>query len=146
MLLNDLQYYRIVLASKSPRRRDLLAGMGVVFETVQSDEAEQTDSLWSAEEVVCHLSQRKAEAVFRQISAASQPQSAPLLVIGGDTIVVSDGRILGKPNGKEEALRMLRQLSGSSHMVYSGICVKTSKTVMTAFDTTIVTFEPLQEE
>ena len=143
MLLDRIQSYRVVLASQSPRRRELLRGLGLSFEVMQSGEAEETNVEWSPQEVVCRLSMQKAQHVFNQLSKPSEP---PLLVIGGDTIVVSEGRILGKPHDREEAVAMLRQLSGKTHRVYSGLCVLTPWRQLCDYDVTEVTFETLKEE
>lgn len=106
---------KIILASASPRRRGLLEQIGMEFQVavshVQEDVAETEPEL-----VVEELSRRKAEAVLGE----SEP-GEEVLVIGADTVVSVDGRILGKPSGGEEARSMLRMLSGRSHEVYTGV-------------------------
>ena len=144
MLLDKLQSYRVVLASKSPRRKALLAGLGLNFEIFQSDEPEIVRPEWSPEEVVRQLSCQKASHVFSQLSA-SDPQF-PLLVIGGDTIVVSEGRILGKPANRDEACQMLCSLSGKTHVVHSGLCLMTASGFSCESDTAEVTFDRLENE
>lgn len=148
MLLEKLKDYRVVLASKSPRRQELLKDMGIAFEVCQSEEEERLSPEWTPEEAVRQLAAQKAEAVFRRLEAEA-PHAAdarPLLVIGGDTVVVRDGRILGKPQGREEARRMLQDLSGRTHGVHSGLCVMTSRKKLQACDSTEVTFASLSEE
>lgn len=107
---------RIILASASPRRKELLQQIGWDFE-VQVSEVEEIITESSPGQAVEELSRQKAEAVFGQL-----PESAgETLVIGADTVVACDGRILGKPKGEEDARRMLRMLQGRSHYVYTGV-------------------------
>ena len=148
MLLEKLKDYRVVLASKSPRRQELLKGMGVAFEVCQSDEEERLSSGWTPEEAVRQLAAQKAASVFRRLGAepSGVADARPLLVIGGDTVVVQDGRILGKPHGREEAVRMLSGLGGRTHTVYSGLCVMTAEKNLLACDSTEVAFASLSDE
>lgn len=148
MLLEKLKDYRIVLASKSPRRQELFKGMGIAFEVCQSDEEERLSPDWTPEEAVQQLAAQKAETVFRRLASETSGGAGvrPLLVIGGDTVVVQDGCILGKPRGREEAVRMLRGLSGRTHTVHSGLCVMTAEKCLLACDSTEVTFASLSEE
>ena len=103
----------IVLASGSPRRRDLLSGMGCEFKTIVPDVDEHVD-LPADQAVVC-LAERKARAVA-ELCADS-------IVIACDTLVSLNGKALGKPSDAADARRMLRLLSGKAHDVYSGLCV-----------------------
>ncbi len=105
---------RIVLASASPRRRELLGQIGLAFEIVVSNVEESTTARDPAR-MVEELSGQKAEAVLRMLEAGE------LLVIGADTVVSVDGRILGKPADRQEAVQMLSLLSGRSHEVYTGV-------------------------
>lgn len=105
---------RIVLASASPRRRELLAALGVSFEVVPSEVDETTEER-EAVRVAESLARRKAEAV-----AAAQPDA---LVIGSDTVVALDGRLLAKPADAEKARGMLRNLRGRAHEVVTGVAV-----------------------
>lgn len=111
---------RLVLASGSPRRRDLLERLGLRFEVMISDVDESIDSSDPAF-VVEDLAEAKARAVGVQAAIARPVDSSPLLVLGADTIVVLDNEILGKPRDKADAVRMLRQLSGRSHQVFTGV-------------------------
>ena len=105
----------IVLASSSPRRRELLAAAGVVFEVMHSP-AEEIHDAAMAPDVLCELNAcLKAEAV-----AQIRPDAT---VIGSDTLVFIDGMPLGKPRDLEEARQMLRRLSGRTHQVCTGVCV-----------------------
>ena len=103
---------KIILASQSPRRRDLLEQIGLDFAVLVS-EVEERITEKDPEAAVCQLALQKAKAVAEQ-------QEPGTLVIGADTVVVSEGRIMGKPKNGEEARRMLRQLQGSTHSVFTG--------------------------
>jgi len=140
MLLEELQKRKIYLASKSPRRRELLAGMGVQFEVMTTDVEETYDPSWSPEEIVMHLSRLK-------LSPIDLSQYTPdTIFIACDTIVVVDGKIIGKPKDEEDAMRMLRMLSGHTHMVYSGLTVATPQQQLTDYRGTEVVFETLTDE
>ena len=140
MLLNKLQQYKIFLASKSPRRRELLAGMGVDFEVLTTDVEETYDPSWSPEEIVMHLSKLK-------LSPIDMAQYDPnTIFIACDTIVVVNGKIIGKPKDKEEAEQMLHALSGNSHTVYSGLTVATPRKSLTDYRATEVFFDDLSDE
>ncbi len=110
----------IVLASASPRRKELMASLQLEFKVLPSDADESVPAEWSPEQVVTELAVRKAEAVRQQ--ALEQWQDA--LIIGSDTIVVLDGRIFGKPVNEADSEDMLMTLQGRTHHVYTGIaCV-----------------------
>ncbi len=140
MLLDELKKYRIFLASKSPRRRELLAGMGIAFEILTTDVDETYDDSMSPAEVVQHLSRLKLTGIDRN----QYPDNT--IFIACDTIVVIDGRIIGKPRDKAEAFAMVQSLSGHTHTVYSGLTVATPKQVLTDYRATNVDFAPLTEE
>lgn len=140
MLLTDLQQYKIYLASQSPRRRELLAGMGVDFEVMKTDVKETYDPSWTPEQIVMHLAKLK-------LSPVDLSQYDPKTIfIACDTIVVIDGCIIGKPKDKEEAKRMLKMLSGNIHTVYSGLTVATPLKQLTDFRATEVVFDSLSDE
>ena len=105
----------IILASASPRRRELLKFITEDFTVKVSDAEEVTDPALSAEETVKSLAVIKGEVV-----AEGFPEDT---VISADTIVVLDGKILGKPKDEEDAFRMLSSLSGRTHEVFTGVCV-----------------------
>lgn len=106
---------RVVLASASPRRRELLQQIGIEFEVIVSRAEEQVTAS-DPHEVVEELSDRKARAVLQTLSSEEE-----VLVIGADTVVSIDGVILGKPESDERAAEMLRCLSGRKHQVYTGV-------------------------
>lgn len=147
---------RIVLASASPRRRELLTQIGIPFEVHVSDVEESVTTAVPAE-VVQELSRRKAEAVMRAIrpgtglTGGNGAGFEPLLVIGADTIVACDGAILGKPKDAGDAVRMLRLLSGRAHGVYTGVtfvydCGQESPRIHSFYEMTRVCFAPMTEE
>ena len=111
MLLNDLQQYQIYLASKSPRRKELLAGMGVNFEVMTTDVEETYDPSWSPEQIVMHLSRLKLSPIDM---AQYDPKT---LFIACDTIVVVGGRIIGKPKDETEQPTSEQDSSGQIQVV-----------------------------
>lgn len=140
MLLDELNKRKVFLASKSPRRRELLAGMGVNFEVMSTDVEETYDPAWSPEEIVMHLSRLK-------LSPIDMSQYDPnTIFITCDTIVVVNGQIIGKPKDKEDATRMLKMLSGNTHTVYSGVTVATPQRQLTDYRATEVVFETLTDD
>lgn len=110
---------KIILGSASPRRRELLAQIGAEFE-IRVSEKEEIYHSEKPEEIVCELALMKAENVASELSEAER---AGAVVLGADTVVVLDGKILGKPSDEEEAARMLSALQGRSHEVYTGVAV-----------------------
>ena len=106
---------KIVLASASPRRIELLGALGLKFDVVPSKEEEEIDDCLSPVELVESLARRKAAAVARLRPADT--------VIGADTVVVLNGKILGKPADKMDACTMLSMLEGKEHEVFTGVCV-----------------------
>ena len=140
MLLDELSRRKIFLVSQSPRRRELLAGMGVDFEILKTDVEETYDPSWTPEQIVMHLSKLK-------LSPIDMAQYDPdTIFIACDTIVVVDGQIIGKPKDKADAERMLNMLSGSSHTVYSGLTVATPQKQLTDFRATEVVFDTLTDD
>lgn len=109
---------KIILASASPRRRELLGQIGISFEIRVSNQEEQTTAR-EPEQVVEELARQKAEAVMDTL----KEESEAVLVIGADTVVAVDGQILGKPAEEKQAVEMLKHLSGRSHQVYTGVAL-----------------------
>jgi septum formation protein len=140
MLLEELKKRKVILASQSPRRRELLAGMGVEFEVMKTDVEETYDPLWTPEEIVMHLSKLKLSPIDM---SQYDPQT---LFIACDTIVVVEGTIIGKPKDKADAERMLKMLSGNTHTVYSGLTVATPLKTLTDYRSTEVVFDELSNE
>lgn len=127
----------IILASGSPRRRELLEQIGVKkYRIVSPDVDEHVEGHPAPEELVELLSRRKAEAVGAKAGADA-------LVIAADTVVALDGAILGKPHSREEAAAMLAALSGREHAVYTGLTVLRGNRLVTGHERTAVTFRTL---
>lgn len=105
----------LILASSSPRRKELLENLHLTFEVCSSDVDETYNPDHTPEDIVMELAKRKAEFVARRYPTA--------FVIGSDTIVVANEQVLGKPNDENEATKMLQQLSGSHHFVYTGVSI-----------------------
>lgn len=113
----------IILASGSPRRREILERLGVRFSVIVSDKEEKINND-TPEECVKRLAKMKAEDIFEQLKNDGEDD---FLVIGADTVVALDGRILTKPKDAADAARMLKSLSGRTHQVYTGVFVAVSK-------------------
>ena len=128
----------MILASASPRRKELLALAGFDF-TIETASVEETyDPALPPEEIVMHLAAVKSAPV-----AERHPDE---LVIGADTVVVLDEAILGKPHSTQEAMAMLRLLSGRTHQVYTGVCLRKGETTVCFHECTLVRFKVLTEE
>lgn len=108
---------KIILASASPRRRELLSQIGISFEVITSDAEEITGSTLPRE-MVEELSFLKAKDVFEKLSLKEQKES---IIIGADTVVACDGKVLGKPGDKQHAFEMLSMLQDREHQVYTGV-------------------------
>ena len=139
-MLDNLKKYKIILASNSPRRRELLSGLGVDYEVKIVPGIDETypESL-NGEEIPVYIAQEKAN-VYR---ASLQPDE---LVITADTIVYVDGMVLGKPVDEADACRMLRMLSGRTHQVITGVCLTTVDFQKSFASVTEVTFDTLSDE
>ncbi|WP_432776614.1 Maf family protein [Brevibacillus gelatini] len=129
----------LILASSSPRRRELLQALGIPFTVMTSDVDEMTAPDLSAKQVVEELALRKARAVADRLTEG--------IVLGSDTIVVLDGQILGKPIDEADAFRMLFMLQGREHTVYSGVALVDAATGRSevAHSHTAVKIRPLSE-
>ena len=114
---------RLVLASRSPRRRDLLARIGLSFDVVEADVDETLPPGVPLDRAVGELALRKARAVAVRLDRSSSPDSATAVVLGADTLVVLDGQPFGKPASRADARRMLRALRGRTHEVLTGVAV-----------------------
>ena len=139
-MLDNLKKFNVVLASNSPRRKELMSGLGIdyVVKTLP-DVDESYPGTLRGEEIPAYISREKADAYKKLI----QPDE---LLITADTIVWLDGEVLGKPKDKEDAVRMLRKLSGASHQVITGVCLTTKDWQKSFTATTDVTFAALTDE
>ena len=159
------QNVRLVLASASPRRRELLSQIGLEF-TVMPSTKEENAKTTEAGALVQELSRQKAVDIWEQLSGgqgqnpdADQEQISEdtqepnlngkrqpeLLVIGADTVVCCEGKILGKPHSREAAAEMLTALQGRSHEVYTGVTLYSQSEAVTFFECTQVEFYPMTE-
>jgi septum formation protein len=139
MVMKDLKY-KLILASNSPRRKELLAGLGVPFEVrVLQDIDEHYPENLPVNEVARYIAKEKADA-YRRIVAADE------LIITADTVVIVGDEILGKPVDEADAVRMLKLLSGRTHQVMTGVCLLTAEKERCFDVTTDVTFKALTDE
>lgn len=132
---------KIILASKSPRRKQILTNMGYEFEVIPSNYEEQLPKQQFKPQMIQELAFFKAQEVAMRVSADS-------IILGADTVVVHNDLVLGKPNSREDAFRMLKNLSGDRHYVVTGIATIDNLTtnVLKNFEITYVTFHPLSDE
>lgn len=128
----------LILASSSPRRKELLENLQLQFEISSSDVEETFNPELAPEEIVMELALRKAQYV------ANLHRSA--FVIGADTLVFADGQVLGKPEDMSEAVGMLKRLSGRTHSVYTGVSIFSPTSHVEFFEKTDVAFWELTEE
>lgn len=139
-MLDKLNNYNIILASKSPRRQELLKGIGLNFNVLTKDVDESYPSRLSVYEVAPYLSLKKAKA----FEDAELPDN--YMIITADTIVVVGDEILGKPKDKENACEMLLKLSGKKHSVITGVTIRTKDRTKTFSAVSNVVFEELDSE
>ena len=125
----------IILASASPRRREILGGLGADF-TVLSADADESSDITSPEDLTRELARRKGRAVLELLKAKGEDGGA--IIISADTVVACNGEILGKPTDREDAKRMLSMLSGNTHTVSTGIAVTYRGVTKTDCSTTLV--------
>ncbi len=128
-----LQKPRLLLASSSPRRRDILEALGLEFEQQSVDVDETPRANEAAEELVLRLASAKALAAARE----------DRVVLAADTAVVLDGEVFGKPTGRDHALDMLARLSGRKHIVLTGVAVSAGSELSTALSETEVRFREI---
>lgn len=139
-MLDNLKKYEVILASNSPRRKELLAGLGVDYEvrTLPDVDESYPETLQGAD-IPLYIAKEKADAYV----AMMQPGE---LMITADTIVWLDGKVLGKPRDREDALQMLRTMSGRTHEVFTGVCITTTDWQRSFTAQTEVRFATLSEE
>lgn len=140
LFLDRLSGCRLILASHSPRRRELLTGCGLQFTLADNYEVDERypDDL-PADEVAAYLSRLKSESFPRELSDGE-------VLITADTVVLLQDRILGKPSGREGAIGMLRDLSGRNHRVITGVTLRRRDGIETFDSRTEVWFKPLTAE
>ncbi len=140
MLLKNLEKYRIILASGSPRRHALLAELGIDFDIDVRPVEEAYPTHLKGEEIALYLSRMKADAFETGFF------NEKTLLITADTIVCIDGKVLGKPGSREEAIETLWQLSGKMHQVMTGICLRSKEKEKSFSVSTDVYFKELNED
>jgi septum formation protein len=139
MLPDLVKEYRIILGSASPRRRELLSGLGLQFTVeLNSDVPEDFDENEDPFKVPVILSQRKANHFLRELEQYE-------ILITADTLVICNGKILGKPLNREEAYNMLKELSGRSHYVVTGVTLRDRERCSSFGCTTKVFFKELED-
>lgn len=151
--MNRFDDYQIILASKSPRRRELLTREQIPF-TVLGAEGEECYHSTVPSEIVMELSRQKADEVYHRVMQDTgffEKDTRPLVIIGADTIVTIDGKILGKPKDEDDACRMLRLLQGRAHHVVTGctLILKRPGRYLRRkifFEDTAVIFHPMTDE
>ena len=139
-MLDNLEKYKVILASGSPRRRELMAGLGVNYEVrILPDVDESYPDTLQGEEIPLYIAKEKADAYIPMM----QPDE---LIITADTIVWLDGKVLGNPRDREDALQMLRTMSGCTHEVFTGVCITTTDWQRSFTAQTEVRFATLSED
>lgn len=139
-MLDNLKKYNVILASNSPRRKELLAGLGVKYEVrTLPDVDESYPAHLQGADIPLYISREKA-AAYRALMKPGE------LMITADTIVWLDGKVLGKPIEREDAVQMLRAMSSKTHEVFTGVCITTTEWQRSFTARTEVRFSHLSEE
>lgn len=139
MGIDEINKYRIILASRSPRRQQLLKELGLIFDVVIRSWTEKYPVYMKGEEIAVHLAVEKANSFRPEIKENE-------IVITADTIVWCNGRLLDKPAGQSEAKMILREISGNTHEVITGVCLTSSEKQSSFFSSTKVTFNELTDD
>jgi septum formation protein len=139
-MLENISKYRIILASNSPRRRELLSGLDINFEvnTLPDVDESYPETLWK-EEIPVYISRSKADAYKKYLQEDT-------LLITADTIVWLDGEVYGKPVDEKDAKEMLQTLSGKTHEVITGVCITSLQKQQAFYATSKVKFAKLDSE
>ncbi len=140
-MLNDiLKGKRLILASKSPRRQQLLRELGVDFEVrANNDDEELFPPHLSMNEIPVYLAMHKAKPLISSLTKDD-------ILVTSDTIVWCDGHVIGKPTDNDDAYRIISLLSGNKHTVVTGVCISTASETKTFYDSTDVFFRKLTDE
>jgi septum formation protein len=139
MIIGDLNKYRIILASRSPRRQELLKNLGLHFEVKVRDWSEKYPDHLKGEEIALYVAEEKAKTFISEINEDE-------IIITADTIVWCDNEILDKPVDKQDAWRIIREISGKTHEVITAICLLSATKQTSFFSSTKVTFSELTDE
>ena len=139
MLKKISEQYNIILGSASPRRKELLTDLGLIFSIQTTNKEETFSRLLKQEEIAEFLAKQKSEFLSEDLQQND-------LLITADTIVSFKNELLNKPKNKEEAFRTLNKLSENTHKVITGVCLKSKNKEIVFSATTLVTFNSLSEE
>ncbi len=139
MRIDNLNNFKLILASRSPRRQQLLRELGLKFDVVIKEYLETYPEGLSGEEIARHVAYEKAKSFKNEISDNE-------IVIAADTIVWCNNKVLGKPLDFKDAIRILNEISGNTHEVITGVSIFSLSKEFTFSDSTKVTFETLSEE
>lgn len=139
MLIEKLKNFTIILGSASPRRKQLLTELGIEFNIKTTQKEEKYPENLDGAEIAEFLAKQKAEVISKELTGN-------YLLITADTIVIQNNEILHKPTDKDDAQRILQNLSGKSHKVISGVCIKSAKKEVVFSSETEVTFNKLSED
>lgn len=137
--MKDLKKHNLILASKSPRRQYLMKELGLDFEVHTKEVDESFPENLKAQEIPLYLCQKKADAFDEELTDNT-------IVITADTIVWIDNQVLNKPENFDDAVRMLKLLSGKKHEVYTGVCLRSKNKTKTFYALTSVYFKELSQE
>jgi len=138
-LSSALRKYRLILASRSPRRQQLLRELGIEFDVVLKDYDESYPEHLKGEEIASYIASAKAGSFRKDLSPYE-------IVLTADTIVWCNNKVLGKPVDEDDAFAILSEISGNTHEVITGVTILSSEKERTFTETTRVTFEILSEE
>lgn len=139
LLAEKYKNHKIVLASKSPRRQELMKGLDISFEVRTMEVDESFPPALQREEIPLFLSKLKAQAFLPEMKANE-------VVITADTVVWVNDHVLNKPEDRDEAIAMVNELSGNQHVVYTGVTITTKDKALSFYDETKVYFEALTQE
>lgn len=139
MGIDDLNKFRIILGSRSPRRQELLMELGLKFEVVTKDWDERYPEHLAGPEIALFVAEEKAKSFIPEIRDNE-------IVITADTIVWCDNEVLSKPSDSEDALRIIRKISGRTHEVITGVCLLSALKMVSFQSSTRVTFSELTDE
>jgi septum formation protein len=139
MVIDEINRYRIILASRSPRRQQLLREMGLHFEVITRNWVENYPPQLKGAEIALYLASEKAKTFQSEIKENE-------IVLTADTVVWCNGRVLDKPENKEDAEKILYEISGTTHEVITGVCLLSLNAVKSFCSSTKVTFSQLSDE
>lgn len=139
MTLIETAKYKLILASRSPRRQQLLREMGLAFSILEKEFDETFPTGLNGEEIAAYISRKKALSLKDTIGNGE-------IIITADTVVWCSGKLLGKPSGINEAVEMLNEISGKTHEVITGVSIISNQKEITFTDITRVTFEKMSDE